>query len=582
MKFIPSSKSVAMHQLPWALVPLLIVGCQTTPPPRLQQPNPGLSQLQQAITKREQSLPIIAPQQVNKPTTGPLLLAREEAVLMAMKNNRALYVQQLTPKLKGAFEELERARFDTKLYSQASYGTQVTQPILPGLGNLGPTEVEQTKFETGFTKRFSTGTQIDVNVSETRTQSNNQVLSELLGTPPPFPIPAPSDSDTTSTTHQFRTGLTLTQALLRGFGPGANLARVRQAEAESLASAYQLRGFTENLVTRIESLYWDYYLAERRIEIVKESLALADQQQQEITQRINVGRMAGVELPAAQAEVALRRQQLIDANSIQAQLRLRLLQLVNPQGREGWERDIKIADQPNLPSTQLSRLEDHVELALKNRADLNEARLQLQTGELQLVQTRNGLLPQMNLFMTLGKSGYADSFSDSTESWKNFSDASDAPEDRNYWDGSIGVRGEYPWGNREAKSIYRQAQIGRDQRELGVENLEQLAVVDTRSAYLDVLRATEQIEATRATKTFQVEALRAETEKFQVGRSTSTLVARAQRDAVSSRLQEVQSIVDLHKALLNLYRTDGTLLKRRGIGIEGTESPLPQVAKIAK
>jgi outer membrane protein TolC len=50
-----------------------------------------------------------------------------------------------------------------------------------------------------------------------------------------------------------------------------------------------------------------------------------------------------------------------------------------------------------------------------------------------------------------------------------------------------------------------------------------------------------------------------------VGKSTSLLVAQAQRDLVSSQIAEVEAVVNCLKALVDLYRLEGSLLERRGV-----------------
>jgi outer membrane protein len=65
------------------------------------------------------------------------------------------------------------------------------------------------------------------------------------------------------------------------------------------------------------------------------------------------------------------------------------------------------------------------------------------------------------------------------------------------------------------------------------------------------------------------EKLRIETEKLRVGKSTSFLVAQAQRDLLASRIAEVGALTDYLKALVELYRQDGSLLERRGIVAPG-------------
>ena len=56
-----------------------------------------------------------------------------------------------------------------------------------------------------------------------------------------------------------------------------------------------------------------------------------------------------------------------------------------------------------------------------------------------------------------------------------------------------------------------------------------------------------------------------------MGKSTSFLVAQAQRDLLASRIAEVRAIVNYLKALIDLYRQDGSLLERRGIAAPGRD-----------
>lgn len=189
--------------------------------------------------------------------------------------------------------------------------------------------------------------------------------------------------------------------------------------------------------------------------------------------------------------------------------------------------------------------------------------MQLRSGELQVVQTRNGLLPALNLFITLGRSGYAASFSDSVDNLRN-------GDNEEFWDAGAGLRLDFPIRNRQARAVHLQSTTAWDQRELALQNLEQLAELDVRSAFAEVKRAEEQIGAARATRLLQEAAQVAERENFLVGKSTATLLSRAQRDLVSAQIEEVRSVVNLRKALIDLYRQDGTLLSYQGITAPGT------------
>jgi outer membrane protein TolC len=166
----------------------------------------------------------------------------------------------------------------------------------------------------------------------------------------------------------------------------------------------------------------------------------------------------------------------------------------------------------------------------------------------------------MDLFITLGKSGYANSFG---ESIRNISEDD--------YDALGGVSFQYPIFNRNARAQNRRALLTREQSQKALENLSQLVEVDVRTVYIEVNRTKQQIAASSVTRMFDEEKLRTETEKLRVGKSTSFLVAQAQRDLLVSRIAEVRALANYLKALIDLYRQDGSLLERHGISAPGRE-----------
>jgi outer membrane protein TolC len=119
--------------------------------------------------------------------------------------------------------------------------------------------------------------------------------------------------------------------------------------------------------------------------------------------------------------------------------------------------------------------------------------------------------------------------------------------------------------NQRARAQARRAVYSHEQMELSLQNMERLIQRDVRSAYIEVIRSRQLIVATRVTRELQDKKLEAEQEKFRVGKSTNYLVLQAQRDFISSQLDEARSTVEHLNALINLYVMEGTLLERRGI-----------------
>jgi outer membrane protein TolC len=511
-----------------------------TPRPDSQQPKESLP----SEPKKDEILAATSP----KLPEGPIQITIEDAILVALENNRSLVVERLNPSIVRTFEDQEQAVFDPVFDTEISaQRLEVERLARSGSG----TEASTTDIYEGrasLEKFFSSGTTVEIEGSGVKTDSslysNTLTLSRL--------------------------GLTVTQALLRGYGTEVNLARLRQAQLETRISEYELRGFSEALVADVETTYWDFALAQRQIQIVEESLKVAEQQLRETEEMIHVGKLAEAEVAAVQAEVAAQRQALINARSDLESTRLRLLRLLNPPGADLWRRDVTLLHEPIFPEVKLDDVELHVNVAKRMRPELNQARLDILQENLELVRTKNGLLPVMDLFIRLGKTGYADSFGSSI---------SDIPGGDTY-DALAGVSFQYPFRNRDAKARYERSLLRRDQAESGLSNLSQLVELDVRTAYIEVNRAKEQISASSATRVLEEEKLRIETEKFRVGKSTSFLVAQAQRDLLLSRIVEVQAVANYLKALVELFRLDGSLLVRRGIQAPGREPvELPSESK---
>lgn len=465
---------------------------------------------------------------------GPIEVGIEQAALLALQNNRDLRVQIFNPAITESFEDIERGIFDPEVFARGEYFEEEGTEISRATSENFATERRETLGEVGIRHNLPTGTTVEGAITTNRAASNRAPEQQVS-----------------------RVGLSVTQALLRGYGPAVNLARVRQAELETTASLYQLQAFTESLLAQTERTYWLYTLAARRIQIFEQSLELARRQREEVHGRIDVGVLPETERATADAEVAQREQDLIDARARLNTFRLQLLRLINPANGDLFDRELTATSDPSMNAAPLDDLADRVALAIRARPELNEARLRLEQRRLETIVTRNGLLPRLDFFIAYGESGYADELA---ETFREL----DGPT----FDFTTGLEFTYPLGNRTAEGLDRAARLSRRQAAAAVQNLEQLVRQDVHIAAVEVERAREQIAASAATRMLREEALRAEEERFRVGDSTSLLVAQAQRDLLESQIAEVDVIVAYRIALIELYRAEGSLLGRRGLLIE--------------
>jgi outer membrane protein len=465
------------------------------------------------------------------PTTDTLALRLQEAVLIALEHNPTVTIQRLNPEIAKTNSREESAVFDPTVSLSASKSETKQQRFLGSRPDPFELTTERLQYDLSITESLPTGTDISANASITG-----------------------SISSIYSDQYSGTIGMTITQSLLKGFGIGYNLANLRRAKIDVDISLLELKAIAEQIVADVEKAYWDLLLAKQEMHIQQRSLELAEKQLSESKERVAVGRLPELELAAVHAEVATRTESMIDAQSRYEQARLRFLFLLNLPVEHHWDITPLLLDQPFVPVDTLDTVQNHEHLGLKYRADLQQAQLNLKKNELDVVQTRNGLLPRLDVFITLGRTTYAQSFGESMPDVKS-----------PFYDISAGVNFDFSLPNRQARAQHARSQYTRDQLELALSNMEQLVRRDVRSAYIEVLRSRQQIEATLVARDLQEIKLMAEQEKFRVGKSTNFLVLQAQRDYIASQLNEARAVVSYLDALVDLYGQEGTLLERRGI-----------------
>ena len=353
-----------------------------------------------------------------------------------------------------------------------------------------------------------------------------------------------------------RVGLTIAQSLLRGAGSTVNLVSVRQAQLEAQASEFELRRFAEVLLAETKVAYWQLVLARQEIEIFTRSLEFARKQLAELEERIQVGLLPKTEAAAARAEVALREQALINAKSNVEDRKIRLLRMIGGDRQGQLDIAITPTSKPEVTAEPVTDFDDRLELAVMRRADLCEARLRFEQDRLETIVTRNGVLPRLEVFMTLGPTGFGETFVDSFRKMNG-----------DTLDFTVGVTFSQLLGNRAARAEDRAAWTEKMKAARSIDNLEQVVRMEVRLAAVEVERTREQIGASRTTRELQEKTVAAEHERFDVRESTTLLVAGAERDLLITQIAEVQAVIAYRIARVALHLAEGTLLERHGVMI---------------
>lgn len=461
------------------------------------------------------------------------------AVCQVLEQNQQLRVERLRPEISNTGIEEAEGEFDTVLEAGFLHRTRhtSTQGPEPREGDASePTRSENVSrtndFNVGLSGRLPTGTNYNLGITGSRSVTN-----------------------TTKPFYNLATNLNITQNLLRGAGCEVNCVRVWTAQNNFIISLYQLQQVLIDLVTDVQSTYWNTYLAFRTLQIRLTAYAVAREQRERAEEFVRVGKSPPLEALAAQAEESSRISDIINAAADLKLRQIQLLRLINPDCKPlGWRALLYPVDKPVLPSEPLIP-EQRIGLAQYYRPDLRQAQIDLSNRELEVVRTENGLLPAFDLVAELGYTGVGNSLGAAARQIRD--------RDFNNW--ALGFQFSYPLQNRQASAAHRRSNFQKNLAEEAIGNFCQIIEVDIRNAVIQIERTTRLIESTHVTRRLREEELEAEIEKFRVGRSTSLLVAQAQRDLTTAQLDEVSSEVANILAYLQLYRSEGTALQRLGI-----------------
>lgn len=351
---------------------------------------------------------------------------------------------------------------------------------------------------------------------------------------------------------------TYTQSLLQGFGRNVTEANLIIARKGSEAASYTFQQQIIDLVASTESLYWDVVYAQRNLENKKQSLALAQKQLKENKIRVEVGTLATIEVTSAEAQVALREQDIIGAETQFQNAKDALIRALYPlSDRPG---DLNLTDAPTLSHISLDE-PAAVKMALERRMELKVAKLNLESTQVQETVAQNSTLPTLNAFATY----YANAASQIPN--EGLSAVNKDITSNKYPGYTVGLQFSMPIMNRSAKGTLAKARASRRSSELNLRDKELGIILEVRTALRNVEAAQKGVKAAETTRIFREKDLGAEQKKFDNGMSTNFLVLSKQNDLDTAKSSELQAQISYAKAVTALEKSLGNLMEARKLEI---------------
>lgn len=407
--------------------------------------------------------------------------------------------------------------------------------------------------------------------------------------------------------------MTLTQPLLQGLGFPANTRFIRIAKNNRELSDVAFRLQVITTVNQIQNMYWDLVYAFENMRVQQESLAFAEKTLSDTKKQVEIGSLAPIEAVRAQSTVA-QDQQLLTV----AQTNLQLQQLLMKNALSRTLRDPALASAEVIPTSTMELpqtetpqpTEDLVNQAIHHRAELVEARIQLNTQAMSNQAVRNSLLPTLNLFAYYGGAGIGGTqnplnlCSNPNDLLKNFGCASNDPQnpdkifpttsigptlnqlvDSSNPDKGVGLTLNIPIRNRAAQAAQIRSELEYQQEQMALQQTENRVSIEVRNAQFGVEQNRASVASAQAAVDYAKQSLDAEQKKFQFGTSTTTAVLQNRSALATAESTLVSAMAAYEKSRVELDRAVGDTLDNAGVSIDdaakGQVTRMPNVPNVA-
>jgi len=491
---------------------------------------------------------------------GKLELSLANAIAMGLENNLGVEVARYDPYIADREHTAAWGAFDPEAFSEFGYSS-IKEP-----------------------NAFSVN--IGVNLSVNRSTDGFGGLRgmlPLLGTRYEFRFDS-SRATTNSAVQRLSPELrssfdwSVTQPLMRNLIWNEPWTAVKVTGVQSEAAWAEFVRVVMDTVSQIERAYWNVVAADDSVRVATKSLETAEALLGQTETQYEVGVVSKVEVTEAEAGVAARRLQLIEAENAYDNLQDVLINRVLGEGlRADSTLTIVTTDRPEEYIPYEIDVQRAVDKAFSHRPELDVLDRQIETAKLNLKLAKHQRLPQVDAVVSYGNRGLSGDenedlspvFATGDTETGNYGDTLDdflTPDAADQFTARLVF--SFPFPNTTARARYSQRDLELRRTRSERTRLEQNIILEVRNAARDLESAQERIEASESQRVAAEEQLRAEEIRLEYGESTPFDVLLREEDLVEAEAQKIEALRDYRINTTQLDRAQGTILETRQIRIE--------------
>lgn len=459
-----------------------------------------------------------------------LELTLSEAVGISLRENLSIAEEDILFRITGAEVTVSEGEFDPAVTFEVNHSYEKVQSVTTFIS----AEEKLTTYGVSLGGKVKTGTSYELALSSSKTEVSQT----------PFLLLNPY--------YKTNLDLTLTQPILKGFGRGVQESAIVVARKNLEIAGLRTEHRVMEIMADTVGAYWELYFARGDLEVAELSLDLAEKTLREVQAKIDAGSLAPVEIYSAEAEVAIREENLLKARKAVSDAEDALKAVLN---FKDWYKEIVPVEVPPEPAGA-PELEALLTAALANRRDYRQSLEEQKSKEILRKFQKNQKLPELNLIAGAGLNGLNE----------NQGGALDSAASGDYYSWQVGLSLTMPINNRTAAGNYLKAKYEEEMARLDTDILRQNITVEVREALRALTLARESVKATGKTRVASEKRLNAEQERFRLGMAILNDVLRFQEDYATALSSEKRALIDYAKAAVNLKKATGTLLENQGAG----------------
>ncbi len=379
--------------------------------------------------------------------------------------------------------------------------------------------------------------------------------------------------------------LLLTQNLLYGFGRAVADRNIRVQKNNVKVSDLQFQQQVITTVSATLNLYWDLVSFNEDVRARRREVATAQQLLEDNKKQVEFGTAAPIEITRAESQLYTSQQDLVtsETNLLQQETVLKNALSRNGVAAAGLANvHIVPLDQIQVPTQdQIRPLEDLIQEALSKRPEMAQARLNLESNQMNLKGIKSELKPTLQAFTELTNNGLVGQIVGTPFATGGYGDLLSEIARRNYPNYSAGISLNIPLRNRAAQADYATSMLELRQNELNLrKNINQIRV-DVQNAVIGLQQARARHEAAVKSRVLQEQTLAGDQKRYRLGAVISFQVVQDQRDLATAQSAEVQSMANYTHARIALDQALGTTLEVNNIIVdEALKGHLSQESKL--